>query len=619
MDKGTITYLYDATGNKLQKRVVDKSVSPSKTTTTTYLGLFTYEQANTGSQDLQFVAHEEGRIRPQRDQAGNITGYVYDYMLKDHLGNVRTLLTEEQKTDAYPAATMEQGLAAAENQLYANLDQTRFATANISGYPTDNTYSNPNQYVARTNGSDNKIGPSLTLKVMAGDVFRSRVTAWFQTATGSGSSPNPLAELVQALSSSLSPIAGAHGTLTQLQSSATISTQASSFLQNRPATAGPKAYLSYLLFNEQFQLKAQGSIPVDGNQSSSLQPLQTGDVSINQSGYLYVFVSNQTQGQNVFFDNLQVTHIHGPLLEENHYYPFGLTMAGISSHAAGNAECRKKFQGQELAHREFADGSGLDMYEFKWRMDDPQLGRFWQVDPLSNKYVHNSTYAFSENKVTAHIELEGLESLSISDLWRSAGISSSSDPKQFVRDVGNELTKPKTWFEGTATAGKIAGPIVLTELITGGTGAPGMARAEVNTIKLSTEVNLAERAKEIHGTLRADTQNFNTTAVASATTAEGQTRILVGSNEDNLRVPQRTALKPGEIAVSGVGHAEVTILNYAQANGMTVNAVAASRPICASCATAINNAGAVPVSPLKVYKQAVDATYVKPPPFLNGK
>jgi hypothetical protein len=41
-----------------------------------------------------------------------------------------------------------------------------------------------------------------------------------------------------------------------------------------------------------------------------------------------------------------------------------------------------------------------------------KIGRFWQVDPLSEKYVHNSVYAFSENKVTNHVELEGLEAVS---------------------------------------------------------------------------------------------------------------------------------------------------------------------------------------------------------------
>src|SRR4030095_871605 len=102
----------------------------------------------------------------------------------------------------------------------------------------------------------------------------------------------------------------------------------------------------------------------------------------------------------MFFDNLQVIHTRGPLLEETHYYPFGLTMSGISSKALnfGGSYNKIKFQKQELQNKEFSDGSGLEMYEFKYRFDDPQIGRFWSVDPLANKYVHNSTYAFSENK-----------------------------------------------------------------------------------------------------------------------------------------------------------------------------------------------------------------------------
>jgi RHS repeat-associated protein len=66
---------------------------------------------------------------------------------------------------------------------------------------------------------------------------------------------------------------------------------------------------------------------------------------------------------------------------------------------------RNKFQGQELTNE-----LDVNIYEFKWRSHDPQIGRFWQIDPLSDKYRYNSTYAFSENKVVAHRELEGLES-----------------------------------------------------------------------------------------------------------------------------------------------------------------------------------------------------------------
>jgi hypothetical protein len=43
-------------------------------------------------------------------------------------------------------------------------------------------------------------------------------------------------------------------------------------------------------------------------------------------------------------------------------------------------------------------------------MHDPRLGRFFAVDPLFKKYPFKSNYAFSENKVIAFIELEGLES-----------------------------------------------------------------------------------------------------------------------------------------------------------------------------------------------------------------
>jgi RHS repeat-associated protein len=51
--------------------------------------------------------------------------------------------------------------------------------------------------------------------------------------------------------------------------------------------------------------------------------------------------------------------------------------------------------------------------KFKWRNHQPEIGRFFNVDPLAEDYYYNSPYAFSENKVVAHIELEGLESADI--------------------------------------------------------------------------------------------------------------------------------------------------------------------------------------------------------------
>lgn len=114
----------------------------------------------------------------------------------------------------------------------------------------------------------------------------------------------------------------------------------------------------------------------------------------------------------MFFDNLTVQHRTGPITEETHYYPFGLTMAGISSKAAGGLENKKKFVGQELD-----DDLGINLYQFTFRNYDCQIGRFIQIDPLADKYVYNTTYAYAENKFINSIDVEGLEAkLAISGL-----------------------------------------------------------------------------------------------------------------------------------------------------------------------------------------------------------
>lgn len=41
----------------------------------------------------------------------------------------------------------------------------------------------------------------------------------------------------------------------------------------------------------------------------------------------------------------------------------------------------------------------------------PDVGRFFNIDPLAIKYPYNSPYAFQENKLGMGVELEGLELL----------------------------------------------------------------------------------------------------------------------------------------------------------------------------------------------------------------
>lgn len=78
---------------------------------------------------------------------------------------------------------METGNAASENLYYSNLDATR--ADKYIGYPND-SYTNPNNKVAKLDGNGNKIGPGILIKIMAGDSYHLRANSWYRT---NGASP----------------------------------------------------------------------------------------------------------------------------------------------------------------------------------------------------------------------------------------------------------------------------------------------------------------------------------------------------------------------------------------------------------------------------------------------
>jgi hypothetical protein len=124
------------------------------------------------------------------------------------------------------------------------------------------------------------------------------------------------------------------------------------FITNRdvPNNGFPRAFLNWILLDEQFNYVPSGSgfIRVEG--AGALVTLANSNIPITKSGYLFVFLSNESQNTDVYFDNLTIQHFTGPLLEETHYYPFGLTMAGISSKAAERVVLRRTSAVQYLFH-----------------------------------------------------------------------------------------------------------------------------------------------------------------------------------------------------------------------------------------------------------------------------
>jgi RHS repeat-associated protein len=91
------------------------------------------------------------------------------------------------------------------------------------------------------------------------------------------------------------------------------------------------------------------------------------------------------------------------VLSYSDYYPFGQLVP--TRHSSGDYPYG--FQGQEKDD-EIKGGEGNSL-NYKYRMHDPRIGRFFARDPLEKSYPWNSPYAFSENRVIDGVELEGLE------------------------------------------------------------------------------------------------------------------------------------------------------------------------------------------------------------------
>ncbi len=139
------------------------------------------------------------------------------------------------------------------------------------------------------------------------------------------------------------------------------------------------------------------------------------------SGFKFQYVYNHTDHLGNIRQN--ITHENGRLtvLREHNYYPFGLLHSGynedkedlkydkeqdfIFTVQAQAGRYKYKFQGQERQ-----EDLNLGWDSFKFRNYDYAIGRFFNVDPLAEKFPYMTVYQFAGNKPVWSNEIEGLES-----------------------------------------------------------------------------------------------------------------------------------------------------------------------------------------------------------------
>ena len=356
-----VKYIYNAAGVKQSQEVYDSSNALKKKTD--YLGEFFYE-----NDTLKFVNHEEGRI------VMTGPGPEYQYSLKDHLGNTRVTFTTKSNVESF-VASLDVTRAEYEQSIFGSYNS--FTDQSMDPTPS----ASENDKILKLNGGYNgQIGLTKSLAVVPGDLIALEVYAKVGESGGTSNLMNFAAALTQAFG--LSP---------SIPGEAATAFEALNSFGLEIANGGrdddedePKGFLNIIVFDQDYNFvtAAFKQVMEADTDTTSLR------LRIRQPGYAFVFLSNESEvPQEIGFDTFVVTQHHSDVIQQDDYYPFGLTFN--SYQRENSAEQKYLYSGKELQHE-----LDLGWLDFGARMYTPELGMWSVVDPHGENYYGFSPYSF---------------------------------------------------------------------------------------------------------------------------------------------------------------------------------------------------------------------------------
>lgn len=464
---GSISKIYDAAGTLLQKITTENSVSDTER----YWGPFVYRDDS-----LLYVLHDEGRSRYIAAQ----NEFQNDFFVKDHLGNVRTVVQSVASNglpDNYQAgweialSNLEEGIFDPIGPIRDNKPQ-----GGIGDWES-----------GRLNGenSGERIGAALLLHGMSGDVVEFGGYGYYEDSGpfDTYTMPEYMLESLTDMMVGTSGEGGEGGPLTTTVNNLLTNTNYDAYdilKQNATDPNYPRTYLNTLVFDENFTLLPEQSSVTQfkGAQNTWVDFTTSSSTTLATNGYVLIYYSNEGHS-NIWVDNVYVRHYKGALLEETHYYPHGLTVdMGIQGVEPENDYLH---QGKKLER-----ALGIDLYDFHVRQYDPQIGRFWGVDLMDqfpsgytgmgndpanmidptgmvarNRNVINETSSpgdrpaveggigglnrsiimtYATNPFAAQQDISNMESLALSFGGGGGGAPDDAAPTDVYDDKGNKVT-----------------------------------------------------------------------------------------------------------------------------------------------------------------------------------
>jgi RHS repeat-associated protein len=139
----------------------------------------------------------------------------------------------------------------------------------------------------------------------------------------------------------------------------------------------------------------------------------------NQYSYVYNYLDH--------LGNIRLSYGKDPsngalrIIEENHYYPFGLKHTNYNSdkmmYVKEDAILKIKLSPNNITTsynykyngKELQDELGLNMYDYGARNYDPAIGRWMNIDPKAEKYYNISSYVYVADNPIFYIDQDGKE------------------------------------------------------------------------------------------------------------------------------------------------------------------------------------------------------------------